>query len=226
MKLGEKIGSQMVDHFMPVSNYLREWMVLRGADRRRVTTVHNGVHPLFFKEPDTKFRVVGNYILHVSKWAPKKNTQAIVNALPIIQDAHPYMRLVIVGPGHKEQNYNSEYVKVMGKLPVEWLPQMYAGAKAFVFPSLHETFGIPVAEAMAAGCPVVTTLNCSLPEVAGAAAEYCDHTPRGIARSVIRVLDDPEKQAVMSEDGRERALQFTWEKAARKVLKVYEEVLA
>jgi glycosyltransferase involved in cell wall biosynthesis len=227
MFLGELMGRCMVDHFTPVSRYLADWMDGRGYDPERITPIHNGVNPIFFNVPVSPFKIEGDYLLHVSKWQPKKNTNAIVEAMPLIKEKFPDMHLVIAGPRHQAQPYADEpYVTVLGKVPLEWLPQIYFDAKVFVFPSLHETFGIPVAEAMAVGTPVVTSMRTSLPEICGEAAEYCIPTPHGIATTVLGVLEDRAKRKAMRKAGWALARQYTWEKAAEKMVKVYEKVLA
>ena len=99
------------------------------------------------------------------------------------------------------------------------LGALYRACAVFCFPSLAEGFGLPVAEAMALGAPVVTSGRGSLPEVAGDAAVYVDPESVGaIARGLERVLADPAMQADMSRRGRARAAAFTWDGFASRVL--------
>jgi glycosyltransferase involved in cell wall biosynthesis len=101
---------------------------------------------------------------------------------------------------------------------------LYAGAEAFVFPSLYEGFGLPVVEAMSCGAPVVCSDIPVLREVAGDAALYFD--PRDAAQlapMLTRVLDDATLRADLRTRGLSRAAQFSWERAARETLEVYRE---
>jgi glycosyltransferase involved in cell wall biosynthesis len=101
----------------------------------------------------------------------------------------------------------------------EDLPALYAGATLFVYPSLYEGFGLPVAEAMACGTPVVSSNASSLPEVGGEAALYFD--PRDVdamADAMRRALSDESLRADLRARGFAQAQKFSWEKAARELM--------
>jgi glycosyltransferase involved in cell wall biosynthesis len=105
------------------------------------------------------------------------------------------------------------------------LPALYGCAELFTLPSLHESFGMPVLEAMACGTPVVTSNVYSLPEVCGDAAEYVDpYSVDSIANGLLRVLDDSTHAADLRERGLRRASTFTWRRAAERHLECYERV--
>jgi len=107
------------------------------------------------------------------------------------------------------------------------LEGLWALARAFVYPSLYEGFGLPVLEAMARGVPVACSNVSSLPEVAGEAALLFDPTsPAQIARALERLLTDVELRDRLSSAGRERAAQFTWARTAQGTLASYETALA
>jgi alpha-1,3-rhamnosyl/mannosyltransferase len=107
------------------------------------------------------------------------------------------------------------------------LQSLYQSASVLLFPSLEEGFGIPVLEAMANGLPVVASRTASLPEAGGEAALYVDpHDPQDIADKVLRAVEDSELRRRMIEQGLERALEFSWRRAAEATLKVYDEALA
>src|SRR5207253_8261841 len=102
------------------------------------------------------------------------------------------------------------------------LVALYAGAEAFLFPSLAEGFGLPVLEAMACGTPVVTSDRSSLPEVAGDAAVLCDPTdPESIGEALSSVLRDPDLAVRLGRSGLERAARYTWERRARETASLY-----
>jgi len=104
------------------------------------------------------------------------------------------------------------------------MPLLYRGARFLVFPSLFEGFGLPLLEAMASDCPVLCSSAGSLPEVVGDAALLFDpNDPEEMADSMHRILTDEELRRTLVKAGRERALQFSWERTARETLKVLEE---
>jgi glycosyltransferase involved in cell wall biosynthesis len=119
-------------------------------------------------------------------------------------------------------------VRFTGRLTREELAQRYAAAQIAVVPSLYEGFGIPAAEAMACGTPVISTTGGALPEVVGNAGILVPPGDAGaLALAIRQLLNDREAQQRMSEAGRERVkAKFSWERAAAETLRVYEEVLA
>ncbi len=107
------------------------------------------------------------------------------------------------------------------------LPALLSGAQAFVFPSVHEGFGLPPLEAMACGTPVVCANASSLPEVVGDAALLFD--PRGpqmISSALARVLEDGALRDSLRAQGLAQAAKFSWERTARETMAVYEQVMS
>jgi len=118
-------------------------------------------------------------------------------------------------------------VRFTGRLTREQLAQHYAGARIAVVPSLYEGFGLPAAEAMACGTPVIATTGGALPEVVGDAGMLVPPADAdALATAIRQLLNDRQAQQRMSEAGKKRVKeQFNWEQAARKTLEVYQEVL-
>ncbi|MGB7054903.1 MAG: glycosyltransferase family 1 protein, partial [bacterium] len=118
-------------------------------------------------------------------------------------------------------------VRFTGRLTREELAQHYAAARIAVVPSLYEGFGLPAAEAMACGTPVIATTGGALPEVVGDAGMLVPPADTDALDVAIRqLLNDQQAQQRMSEAGKKRVReQFNWEQAARKTLEVYREVL-
>lgn len=115
--------------------------------------------------------------------------------------------------------------RFLGFVSDEDLAALYAGAEAFVFPSLYEGFGIPPLEAMACGCPVIVSERASLPEVCGDAAIYVDpYRVDVIAEAMGRVVAEPELSAGLRERVSERAAQFSYRRAAGEILAVLRSV--
>ena len=111
----------------------------------------------------------------------------------------------------------------VGGVALEDTRFFYQAADLFVYPSFNETFGLPILEAMASGCPVVTSNTSSMPEIAGGAAVLCDpRDPASIARSIEDVLASEMNR--LRADGLRRAAQFTWKATGTATLDVYREV--
>ena len=103
---------------------------------------------------------------------------------------------------------------------------MYNGAEIFVYPSLYEGFGLPPLEAMACGCPVITSNTSSLPEVVGDAGIMIDpFDVDSLTESMHKILTDNDLKKELSKKSLERAKLFTWKKTADQTLEVYEDVL-
>ena len=118
-------------------------------------------------------------------------------------------------------------IRPLGHLTEALLWVLMARAPLFVFPSRDEGFGLPPLEAMSMGTPVVVSNAAALPEVCGPAAAYVDSDDaQGLARTLVRLLDDAPERRRMGEAGRVHARTFTWDRVARHLLGVYQEVLA
>ncbi|HXB16062.1 MAG TPA: glycosyltransferase family 1 protein [Solirubrobacteraceae bacterium] len=173
-------------------------------------------------------------LLSLSAKRPHKNLAALIDAVALIEAAR---RPVLVLPGYPTWHERelreraaaagvAADVRFPDWLSAEMLEGLWAIARAFVFPSLYEGFGLPVLEAMARGVPVASSNSSSLPEVAGGAALLFDPRDTGaIAAAIERVLYDEQLAASLRERGQRRAEEFSWERTARLTLDVYARVL-
>jgi len=113
----------------------------------------------------------------------------------------------------------------LGYVPEADLPSLIAGAAVFVYPSLYEGFGFPVAQAMAAGAPVVTSNTSCLPEITGDAAALVDPRSAGeIAAALSRLLESETLRTQLSQRGRERAQRYRWETCAAQSLEFFRRI--
>ena len=113
-----------------------------------------------------------------------------------------------------------------GIVPDEDLPGLYAGADAFLYPTLYEGFGLPVVEAMASGVPVLTSSTSALQEIAGGYAYLVDPMDvDAISRGIVDLATDPSRRGEFAELGKRRARDFSWDRAAERTLQVYGEAL-
>ncbi len=208
----------------------------RAARTARVVPL--GVEPRFFAGADEAAAVRSRhglerpYLLALGTLEPRKNLPRTIEAVaglpPELRDR---CELVLAGPrGWRTEPIDAALarhaatVRWLGHVADDDLPGLYAGAELFLYPSLHEGFGLPVLEAMAAGTPVVTADGSSLPEVGGDAVRYVD--PRSVAAiraAVAGLLQDAPGRAALAAAGRARARTFTWERTARETLAVVED---
>jgi glycosyltransferase involved in cell wall biosynthesis len=170
------------------------------------------------------------FILFVGGLHPIKNVGRILRALHLLRESWGDELPPLVAVGFKRWKVDGELAlidelglqdKVIfpGYIPDADLPAFYNLATLFLFPSLYEGFGIPVLEAMACGCPVVTSKTGASPEVSGGAALLADpYDPREIAEQVNEVLKSEGLRASLSEKGLERVEDFDWRNTAAATL--------
>ena len=196
---------------------------LLGVPHSRIRVVPNGIQARFFGAPSVPTPVTGPYVLFVGTIEPRKNLPRLVEAYQLLRQTGRKERLVIVGaPGWNDVRVDRTSVELLGRVSDEVLHALYASASCLVIPSLHEGFGVPVVEAMAAGCPVVAARAGALPEVCGDAAVLVDPLdPRAIAAGIERALEDADGVRVR---GRARAESFRWPRVAASVAAIYREL--
>jgi glycosyltransferase involved in cell wall biosynthesis len=211
-------------------------------DRIRVTW--NGVSESFRPLPETAIRAVltryglePGFIFSVGRLNRRKNLGTLLRALAVLRTQdRADLSLVIAGKvdygvdelvrGFRESGRASR-VHWVGAIPDGDLPAFYAGATCFVYPSLFEGFGLPLVEAMASGCPVVSSNRTACPEVVGTAGLLVDpEDVAGIAEAIGRVVDDEALRADLRDRGLARSRLFTWEESARRTLAVLREAAA
>lgn len=180
-----------------------------------------------------RFGIHPPYFLFVGAVSPRKNLPRLLQAFGSVKERHPTAQLVLAGPDTpersrllKESARLAESIVVPGYVDGKTMQELYTGAVALVYPSLYEGFGLPVLEAMARGCPVITSNVSSLPEVAGDSALLVDPTSaEAIGQAMDRILIDPTISQELSRSGRERALQFQWTVTAQKTVAAYTRVM-
>lgn len=192
----------------------RDAVELLGLDAARVEVIHSGVADEFF---DAAARTAKKpYVLFVGTIEPRKNLDRLVAAWSGLSPAlRRRYELIIAGPRGWGELPKGEY-KYLGYVPETELPALTAGATVFCYPSLYEGFGFPVAQAMAAGTPVITSCVSSLPEVAGDAALLVDPLDTSaIALALEQLLTDEALRDDLARRGRARAAGlFRWDLCA------------
>ncbi|MDR7281339.1 alpha-1,3-rhamnosyl/mannosyltransferase [Pseudomonas corrugata] len=176
------------------------------------------------------------YFLCVGTLEPRKNlTLALRAHARLPESVRQRFPLLIVGmAGWQREQFSEElhqalasgHVCLLGYLPDEHVAQLLAGARALIFPSLYEGFGLPVLEAMASGTPVILTRRSAMPEVAGAAGNYVEQDePDGLRDAMSRLIDDQAHWQVCREAGLHQARLFTWERCAQVTARAYRQAM-
>lgn len=221
----------------------RDALAAYSLDESKLHVISEGVHPRFrpIRDPDVlaavraRYQLPAQFILFVSTIEPRKNLPALWEAYGALLSEGRAQKLVVVG--QKGWLYQATFSRLRelgledqvlfpGYVADEDLPAIYSLAQCFCFPSLLEGFGLPPLEAMACGCPVVSSNAASLPEVCGDAALLVPPTDVAALTSALRrVLDDPALRDLLGARGLRQAARFTWRAAAEKTLAVYRSVV-
>ncbi|MGH2543804.1 MAG: glycosyltransferase family 4 protein [Ardenticatenaceae bacterium] len=235
--------TRRADAIICVSEFLRqEYLKVVDVAPARVHVVYNGVdhsrfHPRYRPEARQRAaRLLGiepPYVLALASAEPRKNLRTLIQAYARLPEDMP--RLVLAGAGNWGQGPIYEMVReagieqrvrFTGYVPEAVLPDLYGGARCFVFPSLYEGFGLPVLEALACGAPVVASDRTSIPEVTGDAAILVDPTNvAALAEGMHRVLANKALRDALRAKAPGQAARFSWQRTARETRRVYEAVL-
>ncbi|MEX0787201.1 MAG: glycosyltransferase family 1 protein [Anaerolineales bacterium] len=177
------------------------------------------------------------FVLFVSSLWRYKNAETLIAAFGRVAQRIPTHDLVVVGyPRDKayteslhrlvDESGLQDRVKFVGGVPHPETARLYQCASVFVYPSLYETFGLTILEAMACGCPVVTSDSSSMPEVAGGAAVlFPPKDAERLADALVGILRDPERRQALTDAGLRRAADFSWRRTAEQTYAAYCDAL-
>jgi glycosyltransferase involved in cell wall biosynthesis len=212
------------------------------VDPGKLKLIHEAVDHDLFKPGDVaaarahivSYGVTEPFVLFVSSLWPYKNCDGLLRAWALARGELSGRQLAIVGPG-RDEKYVAQLHSLaaelgitgdlvfVGGVPLEETVRFYQAADVFVYPSLNETFGLPILEAMACGCPVVTSDTSAMPETAGGAAILADpKDPAAIAQAITDAAK-LGRAGGLAEAGLRRASQFTWAATGAATLDVYRE---
>jgi glycosyltransferase involved in cell wall biosynthesis len=212
-------------------------------DGRKLKAVYNGVSSHFKKIEDNnelqrvkdKYKLPEKFIFFLGNTDPKKNTKGVLKAFSDFCRMNNEYQLVMLDFERNElekilveinDTKLIDRIHLTGYVVNTDLPAIYNLSKLFLYPSLRESFGIPMLEAMACGTPVITSNTSSMPEVADDAALIIDpFKTEDITDSIVLLLNNSELRHQLIEKGFKRAAKFTWRAMAENVHKIYMEVL-
>jgi len=207
-------------------------MELLGVNGQLISVIPNGVDTAFCPQSSEPIALVRQklglgsrpYALCVGSLEPRKNVKTLLRAWTLLPAAlQSEVQLVLAGPKGNLGVFRDagigelpKDVLLTGYVPQEDLPALYAGAAAFVYPSLYEGFGLPPLEAMACGTPVVTSSTSSIPEVVGDAAVTVNpESAEEIAYGIEQILTKESLRRRLAQRGLERAQALTWDRTAQ-----------
>ena len=210
----------------------------------KIKVVHNGFNRALYKPLSDqahiqrvleKYGLSAPYFLYVGRLEKKKNTPALIEAFALLRENHPEIKekLVLIGNasfGYDEVKYMieefnlNEDIYMPGWVAEVDMPAIFNGASAFVFPTKHEGFGIPVIQALACGLPTSVSDIPVLREIAAEAGGYFDqNNKQAIAAALQAVVTDQAWRRQLSAAGLRRAQDFSWEKCAQETLREIQE---
>ncbi|MDP4292116.1 MAG: glycosyltransferase family 1 protein, partial [Bacteroidota bacterium] len=213
-------------------------------DDGHLVTVYNGVNDYFkpiandmvLSDIKKKYRLPDKFFFFPGNTDPKKNTKNVLRAYAgYIRKNGPTHKLVMMD--YKQEDLIGllneidaiellHLIHLTGYVVNADLPAIYNQCDLFLYPSLRESFGLPILEAMACGTPVITSNTSSMPEISGGASLLTNpYDPNELISAIERLLSDQNLRAELRNAGISQAAKFSWEKMAVKVLDIYKDVL-
>lgn len=226
----------IANSFSTRNDYVEHYEV----DESKFTVIHGGISRIFLAHQERSTKPIepeqaSPFVLAVGTLQPRKNYSRLIEAISRLRAKGSELELVIVGgPGWLEEEIfetrerlgMQEAVHMRGYVAEEDLPALYRRARIFAYPSLYEGFGFPLLEAMACGTPTLAASVSSLPEIAKDAAFYIDpYDVESIEEGLKRLHEDDKLRQELITKGYERVKEFSWKKAAKTLLGVYDRML-
>lgn len=232
------------DKIITVSNFEKSRIGdFFNLDSNKLDVVYNGVGKHFKSNhsPEDLSRIRKaynlplNYLFFLGNTHPKKNTRNVLKAFSSFHKSDDSGTFLLM-PDFKEKDLNGllqeigdpdlrNSIRLTGYIDNKDLPVIYSLSRLFLYPSIRESFGIPILEAMACGTPVITSNTSSMPEVAGDAAIIVDpHEPDQITDAIKKIINYPDLRARYVEKGYSRARSFNWKTMAEQVLQIYTQI--
>ena len=229
-----KVARQF-SHIITVSDFTKKDIAKEFClDENKFRVVHNGINNEFFYPRQNGPRPANSLIVTNSADTPLKGLNFLLEAVAQVRLRQP-LTLTVIGQPKKDgiiENLVKELklediVHFTGRIENEEFADYYAKSSVAVVPSLYEGFGIPAAEAMACGVPLISTSGGALPEVVGNAGLIVPPgDSKALADAIVRLLNSAEERSKYAQAGLERVhAVFSWKKAAREVVDVYREAI-
>lgn len=209
-----------------------------GIESNKIKVIYNGVHKKFKIIEDekkllyykNKNKLPDRFILFLGNTAPKKNTTRVLKAYQLyFEESSNPIPLVIIDFNKKylpDFIRNNTNIIPLNFIPNDDLPILYNLASLFLYPSLRESFGMPILEAMACGTPVITSNTSSMPEIAGSAAILVNpYDPHEISKKIEFILNNQNIYDDKVKEGIINIKKFSWENSANKLVDYYRSII-
>ncbi|MFP4514643.1 MAG: glycosyltransferase family 4 protein [Parcubacteria group bacterium] len=241
-----KFALQNAKKIITVSHFTKKEIIdVYKTKAEKLSVVHNGYNNKLYRPIENKeeiedvckkYGLEEKYFLYVGRLEKKKNTPNLIEALAILKENNPEVKhkLVLIGNashGYDEVKYYIEEfdldleVIMLGWVAEKDMPYIYNGASAFIFPTRHEGFGIPVIQALACGVPTAISDIEVMKEVAGESALFFNPNEKNaISHAMYTLITDSKLAEDLRIKGLKRAKSFSWEKTARETLKLIKEI--
>jgi len=228
-------AARQFSHIITVSEFTRKDIAKEfNLDENKFRVVHNGVNNEYFYPKQNGPRPENSLIVTNSADTPLKGLSFLLEAVNSIRKSRP-IKLTVIGqpkPNGLIENLVAklgvgDVVRFTGRIANEDFADYYAKSTIAVVPSLYEGFGIPAAEAMACGVPLISTSGGALPEVVGDAGIIVPPADAdALAKAIIRLMDSPDERQKYAQAGLARVNSvFSWKKAAQEVAEIYREAI-
>ena len=220
----------------------RDCISLLNIAPEKITVVYEAAGKNYFPNLDMPFieKTFGTqkYFLYVGQLQPRKNILNLIAAWARIAQRVPEYKLILVGSARDEASLAEVRAAIIkggvagsvilaGRVSNEGVRKLYSGARALVYSSLFEGFGLPIVEALACGIPVITSQISSLPEVAGDAGLLVNpHAIESIGDAIVRVATDEALYHDLKSRVPAQSAKFNWEEAARETIAVYNQLIS
>lgn len=248
LQLTMKQSCKRADKIITVSEFSKQEIIkYLHIEASKITVMPNGVDHKFFyprsvqqiNKVKEKFHIKQEYFLYLGTLEPRKNIERLIKAYSeLLRKSYSSQIPQLVLAGGKGWMYESiflivqelkleEKVVFTDYIENEEVPALMSGAKAFVFPSLYEGFGMPPLEAMACGTPVITSNVSALPEIGKDAAILINpYSIEEITQAMQRILEEKSLKEELVQAGIKKAKTYTWANAAEILIQVYQELLS
>lgn len=234
-----KLLHKSFSKFIAISEKTKKDLIEQyGINPDKIEVVYHGVDKKIFRPTKKKVSPLKNkkYILYLGSEVPRKNIENLLKAFKKVSEKYPDLYLVKAGysGGDQFREKTKKLVKELGltkkvilvskRLKEEELPLYYSNAELFVYPTLQEGFGMPLVESMACGCPVVTSDIAPMNEITKGQVLVNPYNSKDIVKGIDKILSNRKYKNKLIQKAKQRAKDFDWEKSAKKILRVYEEL--
>lgn len=221
------VKRKFIDNVICVSEFGKHEAIKQLNFKHQIVNfIYHGVDERFINFKSFNFPKNEKIFLHISQYQPKKNLNRLIRAFEIANNKNSNIKLKIICPGYPNLINNNNIKLVNTYIHRDEVIKEYHNSFAFIFPSLHETFGLPILEAMASGLPVITSKTTACGEIAADNALLVNpYKIQEIADAILKLAEDENIYKALYLKGIQQAKKFTWEKTALNHSELFKKLL-